>query len=134
MAQVPGSERWVQIRSAAGFWSDSALERALGVCPKQIWRWVNRNRDPHLSTLLKMKRLLGVSLDVLAETIVSWRGEVAGELPEGEEAHDDERAGTGKAGSSGHGSPTKPRVPIAGSSVGKGSGIHPSASRGGTQA
>jgi len=76
---VSARERWEHMRSAAGFRSDAALERAVGIAPKQIWRWTHKDRDPSLCALRLLKRLLGVSLDALDETIVSLRAEVAAE-------------------------------------------------------
>jgi len=70
-------ERWIQMRQAAGYRSDAALERAAGVSPKQIWRWVHMGRDPELHALRELKRLMGVSLDALDATIVAMRKEAA---------------------------------------------------------
>jgi transcriptional regulator with XRE-family HTH domain len=75
--EISAQERWVQMRRTAGFRSDRALERALGIAEKQIWRWVHLGREPNLATLRQLKQLLGVSLDTLDETIVSMRSEAA---------------------------------------------------------
>lgn len=75
--ELSGSERWIQIRNAAGYQSTASLERALDVAHGQIWSWVTRGREPTLGLFRRLARLLGVSLDVLDETIVSWKREVA---------------------------------------------------------
>lgn len=70
-----GRSRWNSMRNKAGIPSDRALERALGVSTGQIWNWIVRGRDPSLYVCRQLKQLFGVSLDVLDETIVSWRTE-----------------------------------------------------------
>lgn len=69
------SERWIQLRSRAGFATNLALERALDIAPGGIWNWIARERDPVLTTLRRLKSLLSVSLDELDDLLLALRAE-----------------------------------------------------------
>lgn len=80
-----GRRRWVELRTAAGYDSDASVERALDITANQIWRWVVRGREPSLPVLRRLAKLFKVSLDILDETIVSWRKELIQEREPGPE-------------------------------------------------
>lgn len=76
---TPASQRWVEIRSAAGFTSDRALERTAGMTAGTIWTWTTPGkggRDPNVRSLRVLKQLLGVSLDELDAILTGWREEL----------------------------------------------------------
>lgn len=77
---IPASQRWVEMRNAAGITSDRALERAANLSAGTIWTWItpsNRQRDPNIRSMRTLKKLLKVSLDQLDEILTAWRSELA---------------------------------------------------------
>ena len=76
----PARQRWIAIRTAAGFTTDVAIERALTIAGGSIWLWIVKGREPHLSTMRRLKELFGISLDELDEIIVGWRAEMNGQV------------------------------------------------------
>lgn len=77
----PASQRWVEIRNAAGYRSNQALERACEFAPGTFWNWTNpgkAQRDPSLRSLrILSQRLGGISLDTLVEILMAWREELS---------------------------------------------------------
>lgn len=77
---LTGRALWVALRERAGYSSDRALERAAGLTAGTIWTWTvsgSRGVNPRVDNLSRVASLLGVSLDAVNETIVSWRAELA---------------------------------------------------------
>lgn len=73
---IPASRRWVEIREAAGFSSDRALERAADMSSGTIWTWITSGRsqrDPNIRSLRILKGLLKVSLDELDALLTALR-------------------------------------------------------------
>lgn len=73
-------QRWIQIREAAGFVSDRAVERAANLTAGTLWTWTTpgrAQRDPNIRSLRNLKRVLNITLDQLDEILVAWREELA---------------------------------------------------------
>jgi len=78
--RAPTAQKWQRLRTAAGFKSDRAFERAGGFSAGTLWTWVTpgpQQRDPNVKSLRIVKELLGVSLDELDGIFTSWRRELA---------------------------------------------------------
>lgn len=77
---VPAQQQWAEVRNAAGYTSDRALERAVNLSAGTIWTWITsstRQRDPNIRSMRALKQVLGISLDRLDEILTAWRSEMA---------------------------------------------------------
>lgn len=74
----PAADRWISLRTAAGYASDRALERAANLTQGTIASWTTSNgyrRQPMVDSYRVLSRLLKIPLDRLDELILALRQE-----------------------------------------------------------